>query len=348
MSASRFLKYGLLAGLLVFIIAGLRIYEIYSWAFKPNVFINEKKPVYLFVYSNWNYDSVFANIQASGYIRNSKSFDWTAKKKNYPSYINPGRYKLENRMSNNELINKLRSGKQDLVDLTFIKVRTLKDLSVIIAGQIEPTPAQLYEKFRDTALISKYGFNRQTLPAMFVPNTYEFYWNTSADRFMERMNKEYANFWNRSRRQKADKLGLTPVEVITLASIVEEETNRDDEKVTIAGVYINRLDIGMRLQADPTVKFAWNDFAMRRVLKKHYEIDSPYNTYKYAGLPPGPICMPEISSIDAVLNYEKHDYLYFCAKADFSGYHAFARNLNDHNKNARAYQRELNKRRIYN
>ena len=197
-------------------------------------------------------------------------------------------------------------------------------------------------------LIDKYGFVRETFPAMFIPNTYEFYWNTSAERFIQRMNGEYKIFWSDDRIAKAENLKLKPVEVSVLASIIELESMHNDENQTIAGVFINRLKKGMPLQSDPTIIFAWQDFSIRRVLNKHREIKSPYNTYRNRGLPPGPICIPSISSIDAVLNYEKHNYLYFCAKDDFSGYHNFAGTLSEHNRNARLYQHALNKRRIFN
>jgi UPF0755 protein len=194
---------------------------------------------------------------------------------------------------------------------------------------------------------SKYGFNEQTIMTMFIPNTYEFYWNTSADEFFERMADEYKKFWTDERKQKAKNIGLSQSEVSILASIVELETQKKDERPTVAGVYINRLKKKMLLQADPTVVFALGDFTINRVLKIHLETDSPYNTYKYSGLPPGPIYLPSISSIDAVLNFENHDYIYFCAKEDFSGYHNFAKTLAQHNENARKFQQALNKRKIW-
>ncbi|MCK9255795.1 MAG: endolytic transglycosylase MltG, partial [Bacteroidales bacterium] len=190
-------------------------------------------------------------------------------------------------------------------------------------------------------LAKKYGFNENTFLAMFIPNSYEFYWNTSAEQFVERMAKEYKNFWTEERKQKAANLGFSQSEVSTLASIVEAETQKNDEKARIAGVYINRLNIGMLLQADPTVVYATGDFFLKRVLNKHLEINSPYNTYKYSGLPPGPINIPSISSIDAVLNYEKHNYKFFCAKDDFSGYHVFAVTNAQHEANARKYHQAL-------
>jgi UPF0755 protein len=183
---------------------------------------------------------------------------------------------------------------------------------------------------------------------MFIPETYEFFWTTSPEDFAERMKKEYDRFWEGERDRKAGKLEMTREEIITLASIVDEETLYDDENSRVAGLYINRLEQGIPLQADPTLKFALGDFSRQRILNEDKEIDSPYNTYKFKGLPPGPISIPSVAAIDGVLDYEKHRYLYMCAKADFSGYHAFARTYNQHLKNARAYQRELNKRRIYN
>ena len=199
----------------------------------------------------------------------------------------------------------------------------------------------------DSTWCDSLGFTRETIPALFIPNTYEIYWNVSPERFMARMKQEYNRFWTEERRKKAEALGLTPVEVSTLASIVEEESAVADEYPTIAGLYLNRLKAGMPLQADPTVKFAAGDFALQRILDKHLAIDSPYNTYKYAGLPPGPIRIPSIRAIDAVLNPAHHRYFYMCAKEDFSGRHNFAATLAEHNRNANRYRAELNRRKIY-
>ncbi|MBN1116795.1 MAG: endolytic transglycosylase MltG [Bacteroidales bacterium] len=347
MSASRIVKISLLVLLAVFIIVAVKFLDLYKKAYSPNINNPSDKEFVLFIYSGWTYDSVINAIELNHYVKNISSFKWAAKKKNYANHVYPGRYVLEDRMSNNDIINKLRSGSQDVLNITFNNIRTLEELAERISDQLEPSGNEFLETFNDSAVYTQYGFTYQTFPAMFIPNTYEFYWNTSAKRFVEKMYDEYERFWNKQRTFKAGKIGLTPVEVATLASIVEGETIKEDEKADIAGVYINRLEKGMRLQADPTVKFAINDFTIRRVLRKHYQTDSPYNTYKYAGLPPGPICLPEISSIEAVLNYTDHNYMYFCAKSDFSGYHAFARTISEHNKNASAYQRELNKRRIY-
>lgn len=250
-------------------------------------------------------------------------------------------------MSNNDLINMLRSGSQEPVKVSFNNLRTLSDFSSRISEQLEMKNEDLLKLLNSSATQKKYGFNKHTIKCMFIPNTYDIYWNISAEDFLARMYSEYQAFWEGKRSRKTENLGMTPEEVITLASIVNEESRKEKERPRIAGLYINRLNKPMRLQADPTVIYAVGDFTIQRVLRKHYKINSPYNTYRVDGLPPGPICFPEIASIDAVLNYEKHKYLYMCAKADFSGYHAFATNLKEHNKNAAKWQKELNRRRIY-
>jgi len=270
-----------------------------------------------------------------------KSLEWMAVKMNYPNHIKPGKYLLKNGMSNRELLTMLRAGKQIPVRVIFHNIRFKTELVSDISKQIEADSSKLLHLLNDDIFLSKYGFNSRTAMAMFIPNTYELYWNTQSETFLERMYKEYKHFWNDAKVQKAESIKLTPVEVSTLASIIEEETQKNDEKKTMAGVYINRLRKGMSLQADPTVRFAYGDFTIKRILDKYKSVDSPYNTYKYAGLPPGPICIPSISSLDAVLNYQRSEYLYFCAKEDFSGYHNFARTLVQHNINAAKYQKAL-------
>lgn len=347
MRASRIIKFISFGFVVLMVVGGIKALDIYKRAYSPSVVIKEGQEFYFYIPTGSNYDSVKKALVEADILKSEKSFHWTANRKNYPNHVNPGRYLIKHRMSNNELVNLLRSGKQEPVKLTFNNIRTIKHFSGRIAEQLELDSLSLINYLLDTSTLKKYGFNENTIPCMFVPNTYEVYWNISVENFVARMEKEYDKFWNKTRKIKAKKIGLSQEEVISLASIINLETQKDDEKKTIAGVYINRVKTGMRLQADPTVIFAWGDFSIRRVLNKHKNIDSPFNTYKYGGIPPGPICLPEISSVDAVLNYEKHNYMYFCAKADFSGYHTFARTLSQHNKNARAYQRELNKRRIY-
>jgi len=330
-----------------FLIAAVAVSVLYSKILKSNVNLNEKEYTYIEIPSGATYNKVLAIIKAKEILVNENSFNWVAKKKEYPNLVKAGRFKIKNGMNNNELINLLRSGKQEPVHLVFNNVRTLDQLASRISVQIEADSISLLESFTNDDLISELGFDSETVKCMFIPNTYQFFWNTSSDQFVKRMHKEYKRFWNSERKQKAEKIGLSPEKVSALASIVEEETVKLDEMPVVAGVYLNRLKRGMLLQADPTVKYAIDDFTVKRILTKHLKVDSPYNTYKYRGLPPGPIRIPSITAINAVLNYSSHKYLYFCAKPDFSGYHSFARTLSEHNKNARAYRRALNKERIW-
>jgi UPF0755 protein len=260
--------------------------------------------------------------------------------------VHPGKYKISEGMSNNALVNELRSGNQEPVKITFNNIRKKEELAGKLSKMLEPDSAHLLEAFNDEDLETKYGFNRENILAMLVPNTYSMYWNTTAEDFIARMAKEYKSFWNDDRKEKAKALNMTQTQVMILASIVEKETPVEADKPIIAGVYINRLKKNIPLEADPTLIWAANDFTIKRVLNVHKQIESPYNTYKHKGLPPGPIDIPSVSSIDAVLNYTKHDYLYFCAKEDLSGYSSFAKTLDEHMKNARRYQNELNRRNI--
>jgi UPF0755 protein len=248
---------------------------------------------------------------------------------------------LDKGLNTNEILNMLKSGNQQPVKVTFNNLRFIEELAGAVSKYIEPDSAELIRKFNDSTIYEKYGFNKNTFHCMFIPNTYEFYWTTTSDQFLERMSMEYKRFWNEERIRKANEKGLTPEEVMTVASIVQEESNKKDEKPVIAGLYLNRIKRGMLLQADPTVKFALGNFHIKRVLKTQLEVDSPYNTYKYPGLPPGPINFPEISSIESVLNAVKTPYIYMCARQDFSGYHNFSRTLSGHNANARKYKAAL-------
>lgn len=338
--------------LIILIIGGvgfslLKTYQLYQGVKEPNVNLNGKKAAYIYIPSDADYKDVTNILYKSNLIINRASFEWVAEKKNYANHVKPGKYKIQPDMSNNALVNLLRSGRQVPVKLVFNKVRVKERFASIIANQIEMDSASLVDKLYDATFLKKYDKNVETAMTLFIPNTYELYWNTTADDFVERMFVEYERFWSKSRVKKASQLNMTPEEVTILASIVEEETIKIDEKPAVAGVYLNRLRKRMRLQADPTVRFAVGDFEIKRILNKHLEIDSPYNTYRHAGLPPGPICIPTISSIDAVLNYDKHNYIYFCAKDDFSGYHAFAKTLKQHNQNAKKYRAALNRNRIY-
>ncbi len=294
-----------------------------------------------------SFEQVMDSLELNLKIDNINVLRWVAEKKNYPALVKPGRYVIEKGTSCNELINMLRSGKQSPVMVTFSNVRTIYELAGRVGGRIEADSAQIAAFLSDQENYRSDGFARNNIISVFIPDTYEFFWNTGAGGFYIRMLNEYKRFWNPERIRKAREKNLTPIEVSALASIVDQEAAKTDEKPLIAGVYLNRLRRGIPLQADPTIKFALNDSGISRILYTHLQIDSPYNTYKYPGLPPGPIGCPEIDGIDAVLNAESHDYLYFVAKPDFSGYHNFSRTLSEHNRYAALYQRELNRRRIF-
>ncbi|MFW5890343.1 MAG: endolytic transglycosylase MltG, partial [Marinilabiliaceae bacterium] len=315
--------------------------------FGPNVELENKETASFYIPTGATYQEVTGLLEVSGYIKDMESFKWVAEKKNYPEKIKAGHYVFQDDMNNNELVNMLRGGMQTPVKVTFNNVRTKEEFAGKISNTIEPDSVELLKALNDTTLLEKFDFTPTTVTAMLIPNTYELWWNTNAESFLERMHREYNNFWNEQRLAKADSIGLTPVEVATLASIVEEETIKEDEKKKIAGLYINRLNKGLKLQADPTIRFAMGDFTIKRVLDNDLRIESPYNTYVNKGLPPGPIRIPSVSGIKAVLDYEDHDFLYMCAREDFSGYHHFAKTLRQHNINARKYREALRQRGIY-
>lgn len=273
-------------------------------------------------------------------------FKLVSRQLGYEKKVKSGRYVLESGMNNFQLVQKLKAGDQDPTKLRFISTRTKTTFSESIASQLEFSSEDLYKILVDPDFTASFNLDTATITSIFIPNTYFVYWDISPENFVKKMYREYQKFWNEKRLTQAKDLGLTPTEVITLASIVQEETNKNDEKPMVASVYLNRLNKGMLLQADPTVKYAYGDFSLRRILKQHLSIDSPYNTYQYKGLPPGPICIPDISSIDAVLKGQKTPYIYFCANADLSGSHTFATNYSDHQANARKYHRMLNARKI--
>lgn len=333
----------------VAIITSLVIFiKIYNRLFSPVNLPTGEQSMVFYIPTGAEYEDVLDRLNEIGLIKNKDNFNWLAKKKNYQKNIKPGRYRLDPHMNNNELINLLRSGKQEAVRFVFNSIRNLDELAGIAGRQLESDSLVFAETFNFSGLPQKYNLTKETFPAMFIPNTYEIYWNTSPERFIDRMNFEYKAFWSEERKKKASQIGLDPLKVSILASIVELESMHTDENSKIAGVFINRLKKGIPLQSDPTIIFAHQNYSIRRVLNKHKEINSLYNTYKYPGLPPGPICIPSIGTIDAVLNYEKHNYYFFCAKEDFSGYHNFAQTLAQHNKNARLYQQALNRAKIFN
>lgn len=338
-----FIKSLWILALLLVIAGGFIAFRYYKGFFAPNVTAEEP---YLYIHTGADFEDVMQSISSFDILNDTAAFRWAAIKMEYPGRVKPGRYRLEPGMNNRTLINRLGGGFQEPVKLRFENIRLKENFAALLSDQLEPDSSDFISLFNDTDFVKSYGFTTENFFGMFIPNTYEFYWNTSAGDFIARMHKEYEKFWNDERKEKAARLNFSQQEVSTLAAIVKGEAMHVDEMPTIAGLYINRLRKGMLLQADPTVIFANNDFTIRRVLFRHLRFDSPYNTYIYRGLPPGPIMMPSIASIDAVLNYEEHNYIYMCAKDDFSGYHNFAVTQAEHNINARKFQRALNERNI--
>lgn len=331
------------ATLFILFIAMLRFYYLVT---HPVIDLGGKTSTFFYIHTGSGYTAVRDSLVKKGYLKDPEAFEWLSRRKQYDQKVRAGRYQLKNGMSNNELVNLLRSGRQVPVRITLQNIRTREELAGKIGRQLEADSVHLVRLFKDPDYLAAYGITPPTLFVLFIPNTYEFFWNTSGDQLFVRMYKEFNRFWTPQRKHLADSLGMTIPEIVTLASILEKESNKNDEKPLIAGVYLNRLKKRIPLQADPTIIFAWNDYSIRRVLNIHLKIKSPYNTYIYAGLPPGPICIPSIASVDAVLQPANHQHLYFCAREDLSGYHNFAANLADHNRNARRYQKALNKLKI--
>jgi len=341
----KFVKLGLVTALVGLVIGVLFLLRFYLTFRAANVAVSKQTLIYIPTGSSYN--DVLKILDKNKVIKSIDRFKRVAQYYDYENSVKPGCYAFEPGMSNSSIVKMLKYGHQKPVKVTFTSMRTWQQLAQRISSQIEADSVTLITLFTSDTVAFNRGFNPNTFMAMFIPNTYEFYWNTQALGFINRMYKEYNRFWNENRMQKATALGLSPVEVSILASIVEEETNVKSEMPIIAGVYINRLRKGIPLQADPTVKFAVGDFTIRRVLTRHLAVDSPYNTYKNRGLPPGPIRIPSVIAIDAVLNAQKHSYLYFCASPDFSDRHLFAKTLAEHNRNAAEYRRALNAKRIY-
>ncbi|WP_108821422.1 endolytic transglycosylase MltG [Dysgonomonas sp. Marseille-P4361] len=311
-----------------------------------NTGFNIDKPISIYIDDNRDYNRLKNDIRDSAKVENIANFDKLCTILSYKENIKTGRYIIKPEMTIYEVIKDLRSGHQAPIKLKFNNIRTKVDLADRVGQQMMFDSKDLLVLLNDSVACKELGFSTQDIPAMFIPNTYEIYWDISIKNFIQRMKKEYTVFWNEERKNKAKEINLTPIEVSTLASIVEEECTYSDEYPIVAGLYINRLNRGQALQADPTVKFAVGDFGLKRILNKHLEVDSPYNTYQHTGLPPGPIRIPSIKGIDAVLNYAKHDYLYMCAKDDFSGYHEFAKTFSEHQRNAVRYRQALDKRGI--
>ncbi|MCB7479646.1 endolytic transglycosylase MltG [Christiangramia sediminis] len=332
-------------GLIAFGIFG---YYVYKGVFLSNTDFDSKEEI-VYIPTEANFQTVLDSLRPL--VKDLESFSLVAQKKGYADRVRPGRYLLNKGMNNNELVDRLRSGNTP-VKVIFNNQERLEDLAGRIATQIEADSAELLSAFNNDEFLKANDLDKRNALNLYIPNQYEFYWNTSAEEFRARMKTEYDRFWNESRREKAKEINLTPQEVTVIASIVQKETAKVDERPRVAGVYMNRYKNGWKLDADPTVIYAIKektgnfDTIIKRVLYKDLELDSPYNTYKYKTLPPGPISMPDISSIDAVLNYEDHDFFYFVADVENFGYHKFAKNLAQHNRNKQEYVRWINRQGI--
>lgn len=302
-----------------------------------------KKTTYIYIDTDDNVDSVYTKIEKKAVPHFMATFKFMAKLMKYPSHIHTGRYAIHPMSGTLRILRNLRNGMQEPVELTIPSVRTMDKLADELSEKLMLSRDDLLDALQDESTCQRYGYDTATIPCMFIPNTYQVYWDIPLDKFLSRMAKESKAFWTPARMKKAQKAGLTPVEVCTLASIVDEESAYGPEKPMIAGMYINRLRAGMPLQADPTIKFAWKKFDLKRIYNNLLYIHSPYNTYKNIGLPPGPIRIPSVEGIDAVLNYVHHPYMYMCAKEDFSGTHNFAKTYAEHIQNAKRYSEALNK-----
>lgn len=331
--------------ILVLALAGgwwaLNMYRTY---FMPNIAAGGS---YLYIRTDGNYTALLDSLEKHSLLKNMDAFKRAAAKMNLEKSLKPGRYRLNADMNNRTLINKIKSGNQDAVQLKIQNLRKKGNFAAYLAKNMEADSAAFMQVLDSAALLEKYGFNKENSYAMFIPNTYEVYWNSTPLAFFEKMQKAFDTFWTANRKQQAAAQQLNPIQATILASIVDAEALYDKEMPIIAGLYLNRLHRGILLQADPTVIFANNDFTVKRVTAALLGVNSPYNTYKNKGLPPGPIMMPSIHAIEAVLNPDKNNYLYMCAKEDFSGYHNFAATVSEHELNAKKYREALNKRKIY-
>lgn len=340
MKSKKMRYYMISAGSILLIIIGLVYYYFFS------SFSIKETTHYVYIDNDDNIDSVFTKLTpiASGHAMTG--FHSLVKHSSYEKNIRTGRYAIKPGEGAFRIFRHLKNGLQSPVSLTVPSVRTMDKLAGALSQHLMLDSVTIYKALTDEATCKKYGYDTLTIACLFIPNTYDIYWNVSLDKLLSRMQKENKNFWNFERKQKAKAMGLDEIQIYTMASIIDEETANDGEKPMIAGMYYNRLKAGMPLQADPTIKFALKQFELKRIYNNMLFIKSPFNTYKNTGLPPGPIRIPSVAGIDAVLNHVHHDYLYMCAKEDFSGTHNFARTYNDHMQNAHKYSQALNNKGI--
>lgn len=323
-------------------------YWAYENIFKSNVHLNGKKFTYIYIKTNATFEDVLDELYSENIIDDHESFEWMAKSMHLQDHINSGKYRIDAKMSNRSIVKMIVNAKQEKVKLFFnSQIRTQEQFIDYVSEKLEIEKAELEDYCsNEDILADQYGLNSENFMTLIVPETYEVDWTTHINDLFILLEKSYDSVWTKAKKDKAKSLGYSVPEIVTIASIVQSESSIKTEQQKIAGVYINRLKQDMRLQADPTVVFANGNFDVQRVLSADKEIDSPYNTYRYKGLPPGPICLVNPSVIDAVLNFTKHNYTYFCAKADFSGYSNFTNDYKVHMKNAAAYQEALNKKGI--
>jgi UPF0755 protein len=342
-SGGTFRKFIVALVIIIIIAIGFTGLNYYLKYFGPNV---TDKQEYLYIHTGSDFNDVYKTICSQDIVKDTTTFYSAAENMNYINRVKPGRYHLHEGMSNRRLINMLASGTQEPVTVSFHNLRLKEQFAGFVSKKIEPDSTAIIRLLDSASFVQQYGFTTDNVYTMFLPNSYQLYWNTTPEKFFTHMYANYEKFWTPERKQKAAALNLTEQDVSVLASIVDAEALHDDEMPTIAGLYLNRLKKGMKLESDPSVIFAENDFTIHRVLTKYLSINSPYNTYLHTGLPPGPIMMPSINAVNAVLDYHKSDYLYMCAKEDFSGYHNFATNMADHLINAQKFHEALNERNI--
>ncbi len=335
----------ILISILVIVVVSLGVTGIIlrNKIFEP---FNLESPQYIYIDETKDFENVVEQLNKMN-LPSEKILRIISDRLRYPHAVKSGRYEVVDGMTMIDVVRMLRSGNQKAVNLTFNNIRTEENLAGRISNQLMLDSVELLNALSDRLVAEKYGFDENTFVSMFIPNTYQVFWDTGVDNLLKRMKREYNSYWSDDRKAKADRLGLTPIQVSILASIVEEEATYADEYPIVAGLYLNRLERGMKLEADPTVKYAIGDFALRRILFRHLEVESPYNTYRVEGLPPGPIRVPSVAAIDATLSPQSHKYLFMCAKDDLSGRHNFAVTHAEHARNAARYQRALNERGIY-
>jgi UPF0755 protein len=331
--------------LVVLIVLGLggTLIFYYLRYFGPNVTGKEE---YLYIHTGEDFNDVYKTIRDKGIVTDTITFAWAAHNMKYADHVKPGKYRLHEGMSNRKLIRMLQLGEQEQVELSFHVFRTKEQFAGFVSKKLEADSLTLLHYLDSADFVKQYGFNTDNAFVMVMPDTYQLYWNISPEKFYKRMYSHYETFWTPERKQQAAAINLSEPQVSILASIVDAEAVYDDEMPTIAGLYLNRLRKGMKLESDPTIIFAMHDFTIHRVLNKYLSVNSPYNTYLHTGLPPGPVMLPSVNAVKAVLNYQKNDYLYMVAKEDFSNRHNFATNVAQHNINAQKFRKALDEHNI--